>query len=111
MAIKIVIRKNRLPDIARQLPEAAGVIVERNGKEAKATALRLVPYDTGELHDSIDFRMTGQTTGELVAEAPHAKFPEYGTHNQAAQPYLRPAAEQQRPKYEADFARLESFLR
>lgn len=111
MAIRVRIGGNRLPDIARVLPAAAGVIVKRNGESAALTAQQDAPYDTGELHDSIDFQMTGQTSGEIIVGAEHGKFVEYGTRYQHAQPFLRPAIEQQRPKFEADFQRLGDMLK
>jgi len=53
-------------------------------------AKRIVPIDTGDLHDSIH----AETTGEgmyVVADSEHAVFVEQGTSKMPAQPYLRPA--------------------
>lgn len=53
-------------------------------------AKRIVPVDTGELHDSIHTEVSDQGMF-VVASADHAVFVEQGTSKMAAQPYLRPA--------------------
>jgi citrate lyase gamma subunit len=57
-----------------------------------------VPYDTGELHDSIGSEVNG-TTGTLYASAEHALPVEFGHRTRggtfvSARPYLRPAADE-----------------
>lgn len=55
-----------------------------------SAAQRIVPVDTGELHDSIH----AETSAEgmfVVADADHASHVEMGTSKMPAQPYLRPA--------------------
>jgi HK97 gp10 family phage protein len=55
-------------------------------------ARELVPVDTGQLRDSINFTYR-QDTGELQIHADmyYAIMVEYGTSKTPAQPYLRPA--------------------
>jgi HK97 gp10 family phage protein len=53
-------------------------------------ARRLVPVDTGELQDSIEVIVEGNTVS-LVAGTDHALPVEFGTIKMAAQPYMRPA--------------------
>lgn len=108
--IKVVVHTNRLPELARKLPGAVGNIVQAHGEAMADTARRLVPVDTGELKESIEFHMTGETTGELTAGTDHAMFPEFGTVDQAAQPYMRPAVEKETQPFLNDMARLERFL-
>lgn len=50
----------------------------------------LCPVDTGFLKASGSIRDTGDDV-EIGYEAPYASFVEFGTYKMAAQPYLRPA--------------------
>lgn len=62
-------------------------------------ARQLVPYDTGELHDSIGGNANPQQV-RVFADAPHARVTEEGSveKNIPAQPYMRPAFEKTRRK-------------
>ena len=53
----------------------------------------IVPIDTRELHDSIDWVVRRESLPVLyiLARAPHSLFVELGTIRMSAQPYLRPA--------------------
>lgn len=51
---------------------------------------RNVPYDTGELAESIKKTQEGDTKSIEVG-TDYAEHVEYGTHKQAAQPFIRPA--------------------
>lgn len=53
-------------------------------------AKRIVPIDTGDLHDSIHTEVSSDGMF-VVADADHAAFIEQGTSKMPAQPYLRPA--------------------
>ena len=110
MAIRITVQSNRLPAVAAKLPAAANIVLERHGREMEATAKRLVPVDTGALRDSIAWEMTGETSGQLVAGQEYAGYVEFGTRHAAAQPYIRPAFEQQRPEIEAAFRRIQELI-
>lgn len=64
----------------------------------KRRAQGKVPYDTGELHDSIDYDVNG-LIGTLFADAEHALPVEFGHRTRggtfvSARPYLRPAADE-----------------
>lgn len=54
------------------------------------SAKRIVPVDTGELHDSIHSEVSSDGM-YVVADADHASHVELGTSKMPAQPYLRPA--------------------
>ena len=63
-------------------------------------AKRLCPVDTGRLSSSIGFHVISQTQVMVATGINHttdpvnyAAYVEFGTHNQAAQPYMRPAVE------------------
>ena len=91
-------------------------------------AQAIVPVDTGELKDSIhtaSVELVGNAVrGNVVADAPHAGFVEFGTGQrgaaspgagpypyspswpgQMAQPYMRPALDTARPAITAAFAK------
>lgn len=94
-------------DVRDALHEGAGLIV--------AEAQRLVPYDTGNLHDSIkvtddrDARLYGKVNGAGISvfvgpvgstedgDAFYAQFVEFGTRYMGAQPFMRPAIASKRP--------------
>jgi HK97 gp10 family phage protein len=110
MKVHVRVTKNDIPAIAARLPDAVARIVNQNLLEAADRAITLVPVRTGRLRDSINSRMTGRTTGSISADTPYAAYVEYGTRFMAARPFLRPAMEQQRPRYLADLADLERRL-
>jgi HK97 gp10 family phage protein len=71
--------------------------------EAAATQARSsAAYRTGELRGGIGVEPASvsgdQIKGKLVARAPHSIFVELGTVNMAAQPFLRPAADNENSK-------------
>ena len=87
------LRRNSKGNLTKMVNEIARAI-ERMAKE-------FVPVDTGALRDSIHIERsgvygTGATKTIEVAvgsDLPYAKFPEFGTRYQAAQPFLLPAYE------------------
>lgn len=55
-------------------------------------AQRLVPIDTGELHDGIRIIEQTETNGSYgVTDVDYAEHVEFGTSKMRAQPYLRPS--------------------
>lgn len=110
--IRIRIGANRLPDIARLLPEAADVIVnKRHGPAMAEGAARRSRVDKGEMRDGWRWEATGRGTGQLINEVDHTVYNEWGTRNLPAQPMARPAFEEQAPKIVEDFENLEKMLR
>lgn len=110
--IKFEVRRNQFPAIARQLPEAADVIVNRTrGPEMEQIAKERSRVATGDMQRGWRWVVTGQGTGELVNPEAHTVFNEYGTVNMTPQPMLRPAVEIVGPKIVSDFKNMERFLR
>lgn len=67
---------------------------ERSAILLMDTAKSIVPVDTGRLRDSIDYQVTEdaqQITWIISPHTEYAEFVELGTYRQAAQPYMRPA--------------------
>lgn len=76
--------------IAKDADNIAKEVVEQVGSLVKTNARHYVPVDTGALKGSIDLVVNGN---EAIIGSPldYAAHVEYGTVNQAAQPYLTPA--------------------
>lgn len=70
---------------ARTVAEARA-IAEAVAEEAR----RLAPVRTGELRDGIH-AAEAPDGADVVSEAPHSVFVEYGTMHMSPQPFLRPA--------------------
>ena len=70
--------------------------------EAEAT----VPVDMGELNDS-EYLEVGDLKAEVGFDSDHAIYPELGTVNMPAQPYLLPAFEHNVPGLIDDLSHLE----
>jgi HK97 gp10 family phage protein len=85
----------RIGAIEARVALAAKPMAEAVADPVLARAQALVPVDTGHLHDSLQTRPDPEDpTAVLVGtDVEYARFPEYGTVNMAAEPYLRPAAE------------------
>lgn len=63
------------------------------------SAKNYVPVDTGRLQESItsEVRETGKTVvGSVAPHTEYAGFVEYGTYKMPAQPYMRPALDENR---------------
>ena len=83
-------------------------IVKTNGAELQAQAIRNAPYKTGNLMRSIGMQIkNGGKTAEVEAQAEYAPYLEYGTRFMEAQPYMKPAFNKQKVKFENDLANLD----
>ena len=82
-------------------------IVRTNVIEMNRTASRLAPVDTGFLRRSIIFEVAnGGLTATSTVGAEYAPYLEYGTRFMSAQPFMRPAYNQQKAKFKSDMGRL-----
>lgn len=74
----------------------ADQMFEDLGEQGLEIAQRLVPVDTGELHDSLHTEELddGEPGVRIVAGTDHWMFPEFGTSETPAQPYLRPVLDE-----------------
>lgn len=82
-------------------------VVRTNGIEMNRTASRLAPVDTGFLRRSIIFEVANRgLTATSTAGAEYAPYLEYGTRFMSAQPFMRPAYNQQKAKFKSDMGRL-----
>ena len=72
--------------------EAVGMTCERKAKE-------LAPVDTGNLRNSLT-HLVDDTTVYIGTNVEYGKYQELGTYKMKAQPFLRPAVEQNIGEYQ-----------
>lgn len=89
-----------LRQIAAQAPDLAARVLDNAAMRVEASAKQRCPVDTGRLRSSIQVGGDGlqRTVGTNVEYGPYIEF---GTSKRPAKPFLGPAAEQERPKFEA----------
>lgn len=80
------------------LQSAFARALERIGLQAEGYAKDLCPVDTGNLRNSITHTSDGKAA-YIGTNVEYGKYVELGTVKMAAQPYLRPAAEDHRETY------------
>lgn len=94
MSTHVRIFEDRLLDLAADEVEEVVLDAMLDGVDG---AQRLVPIDTGELHDGIRIVDEPHRDGSGVVgtygvtDVDHAEPVEFGTERMAAQPYLRPS--------------------
>ena len=82
-------------------------VVQQNGSEMQSKAQRNVPVDTGTLKRSIGLEIAdGGMTAKSAPTAEYAPYVEYGTRFQQAQPYMRPAFNEQKEQFKRDLDKL-----
>ena len=72
------------------LPDAIGGVVEELIDTWVAEAKQVCPVDTGALRASTTKLGAGPRGGRMSATMDYASNVEFGTHRQAAQPFIRP---------------------
>lgn len=82
-------------------------VVRHNGAEMQEKAQRNAPVDTGTLKRSIGLEITdGDMSAEVEPTAEYAPYVELGTRFMEAQPYLKPAFDEQKEKFKKDMKKL-----
>ena len=82
-------------------------VVRHNGAEMQEKAQRNVPVDTGTLKRSIGLEITDSgMAAEVEPTADYAPYVELGTRFMDAQPYLKPAFDDQKEKFRKDMKKL-----
>ena len=76
-------------------------VVKNNTERTKRKAKQLAPVDTWFMHDSI-YTSYEPLTGFIHSPASYSGYVEFGTRYMSAQPFIRPALEWMKPKYEKD---------
>lgn len=91
VSITWVIRENRFPQIIAGMEARAEAIVAKAAMDIEAHAKSRAPVDTGTLKNSIQAIRVGEAHWKVVVGADYGMYVEWGTVNQAAQPFLQPA--------------------
>ena len=82
-------------------------VVLHNGAEMQTKAQQNAPVDTGTLKRSIGLEITDSgMTAEVEPTADYAPYVELGTRFMDAQPYLKPAFDDQKEKFKRDMKKL-----
>lgn len=82
-------------------------VVRHNGAEMQTKAQQNAPVDTGTLKRSIGLEITDSgMAAEVRPTADYAPYVEYGTRFMEAQPYLKPAFDDQKEKFKKDMKKL-----
>ncbi len=86
---------------------AVKTVVKKNGSDMQRKAQRNVPVDTGTLRRSINLEISdGGMTATVEPTAEYAPYVELGTRFMEAQPFLKPAFEEQKKQFEKDLKEL-----
>lgn len=81
--------------------------VKLNGSEMQKKAQRNAPVDTGNLKNNIGLEISdGGMTATVEPTAEYAPYVELGTRFMEAQPFLKPAFEEQKKQFEKDLKEL-----
>lgn len=96
--IKVVIENDNTDEIKKLMLDAKLVALEAVGLQAEGYAKRLCPVDTGNLRNSIT-HTADDDTAYIGTNVEYAPYVEFGTSKTAAQPYLRPAAQNHSEEY------------
>jgi HK97 gp10 family phage protein len=99
MAISIVIKMNRVPEVMAGLRAAAIQAVQQTAAQVQTDAKSFCPVRTGALRESIRTEMDGDLTAAVGSDLNYSVFVELGTRRMTAQPYLTPAVEVARGQF------------
>lgn len=81
--------------------------VKLNGSEMQKKAQRKAPVDTSNLKNNIGLEISdGGMTATVESTADYSVYVELGTRFMEAQPYMKPAFEEQKKQFEKDLKEL-----
>ena len=89
----------------KKVRQAVQEQVNKSALNIQREAKKRCPVDTGALRNSITVDFYGIMSAEIGPHMPYAPYVEYGTRKMRAQPFLFPAFEEERPKFEEELAR------
>ena len=82
-------------------------VVRKHTSELQQKAMRNAPVDTGALKRSIMLDISdGGMTGVVEPTVEYAPYVEWGTRYMSAQPFMKPAFDEQAPQFKSDLDRL-----
>lgn len=83
--------------------QIASEVVSETSLRVQMSAKQLSPVDTGRMRASIEIVKAMPTLHFVIVDVDYAKYVEFGTYKQRAQPYLRPALEMHRAFFHQRF--------
>jgi len=87
--------------------DAVRKVVKQNGSELQQKAQRNAPVDTGTLKRGIGLEIQNAgMTAKSEAGTEYAPYVEWGTRYMDAQPYMKPAYNQQKEQFKRDLDKL-----
>lgn len=89
---------NRIARYGGQAEKGVRKAVLQSTMSIETNAKKRAPVDTGNLRSSIQGEAK-ELEGEVTATAEYASFVEFGTRKAESQPFMGPAAEEERPKF------------
>jgi hypothetical protein len=105
LKVSVSVTSNKLPALAAAYPQRAGREVRTALFNIEAGCKQRSRVDTGTMRAAWGSRMTGQAEGEVFNPVEYTVFNEVGTVNMPAQPMAHPAADAEKPGFEARIAR------
>jgi HK97 gp10 family phage protein len=100
MKVSVDLKFDLTPAIAARLGSAVGGIVEETAALIEGLAKTKAPVRTGALRNSIQSERTGEREAVVRVGVDYGIYQEFGTSKMAAHPYLMPAAEEAKPRFE-----------
>lgn len=106
------VKINGLEDLEKRLKKNVNMsdvkkVVKQNGAELQSKVQENAPVDTGNLKRSIELGIEDSGfTAKVSPTAEYAPYIEYGTRFMEAQPYLRPALNEQKEQFKSDMKKL-----
>lgn len=100
MGIQFSVEKNTFPAIANALPGNVERAVQGATFNVLATSQDLVAVDTGFLKGTGRADFEGAHVGIVSYSAEYAPYVEFGTSRMRAQPFLTPAVELERQRFQ-----------
>lgn len=95
------VSEDNAKQIAADIDNAVTKALYQIGMKAEGYAMQACPVDTGRLRNSIVYQIdTAESAVYIGTNVPYAEYVEMGTHKTAAQPFLRPAANNHMTQYQ-----------
>ena len=95
----VSVNQDNTKQTVRGIHSAIARALEKIGLTAEGYAKKKCPVDTGRLRNSITHQSDGKESVYIGTDVEYGPYVELGTHKQAAQPFLRPAAENHASTY------------
>ncbi len=114
MAVQVIVRSNKCPQVMRRFPAEVDRIVRaqllQSESDAKENVVKYDVIDTGNLLGSIFSQSTGQAQGMVASPAEYSAYQNFGTRYITGRPYFSDMVETARQEFPQRFRDLERSL-